>query len=107
MPTITYIHSNGERTDVTVEEQMTVMEGATMNMVEGIEGRCGGMCSCATCHCYVEGEWAAHFSPPEQPELDMLDTASHRKETSRLGCQLVLSDLMEGLEVHLPPEQTP
>ena len=107
MTNIVYVTSDGERFPVDVEEQMTVMEGATLNMVPGIEGRCGGMCGCATCHCYIEGDWAQRFPEPQPPELTMLETALHRKSTSRLGCQLILDDMLEGLEVMLPPEQTP
>jgi 2Fe-2S ferredoxin len=105
MPTIIYVEHDGTRHEVEVEEQLTLMEGATMNLVPGVEGMCGGVCSCATCHCYIEGEWAEKLHPPQPGELHMLDTASHRKPSSRLGCQILVSWEMEGMEVHLPPEQ--
>ena len=105
MPTIVYVEHDGTRHEVELEEQTTLMEGATMNLVPGVEGMCGGVCSCATCHCYIEGEWAGKLPPPEPGELQMLDTASHRRDSSRLGCQILVSWEMEGMEVHRPPEQ--
>jgi 2Fe-2S ferredoxin len=105
MPTIFYIEHDGTRHEVEVEEQMNLMEGATLNMVPGVEGMCGGVCSCATCHCYIEGEWADKLPDPAPGELAMLDTAKTRAATSRLGCQILVSWEMEGMEVTLPQEQ--
>lgn len=105
MPTIIYIEADGTRHEVELDEQTTLMEGATMNLVPGVEGMCGGICSCATCHCYIEGEWQDKLQPPQPNELAMLDTAKSRKDSSRLGCQILASWEMEGMEVHLPAEQ--
>ncbi len=105
MPNIVYIEADGTRHEVELEEQMNLMEGATMNLVPGVEGMCGGVASCATCHCYIEGEMAEKLLEPSQPELDMLATAKSRKESSRLGCQILVTWEMEGMEVHLPEEQ--
>ncbi len=105
MPSVTYIEHGGTEHKVDVESGMTVMEGAQLNMVPGIEAVCGGMCSCATCHCYIEGEWKDKIPPPVSQELTMLDTASHRRETSRLGCQIILTEDLEDLVVHLPSAQ--
>ena len=105
MPNIVYIEADGTRHAVELEEQTTLMEGATMNMVPGVEGMCGGVCSCATCHCYIDGDWADKLVEPAPGELAMLDTAKYRKPASRLGCQILVSWEMEGMEVHLPPEQ--
>ena len=76
-----------------------------MNLVPGVEGMCGGVTSCATCHCYIEGEWADKLQAPQPNELAMLDTAKYRRQSSRLGCQILVSWDMEGMEVHLPEEQ--
>lgn len=84
---------------------MNLMEGATMNMVPGVEGMCGGVASCATCHCYIEGEMATKIPEPAPAELNMLATALTRKDSSRLGCQVLVTWEMEGMEVHLPEEQ--
>jgi 2Fe-2S ferredoxin len=105
MPNVVYVEADGTRHEVELEEQTTLMEGATMNMVPGVEGMCGGVCSCATCHCYIAGDWAGKLPEPAPGELAMLDTAKHRKSSSRLGCQVLASWEMEGLEIHLPPEQ--
>jgi 2Fe-2S ferredoxin len=105
MPNIVYVEADGSRHEVELEEQMNLMEGATMNLVPGVEGMCGGIASCATCHCYIEGEIAAKLPEPGPGELHMLATAKNRKDSSRLGCQVLVSWEMEGMEVHLPEEQ--
>lgn len=105
MPTITYIEADGTRHEVEVEEQVSLMEGATMNLVPGVEGVCGGIASCATCHCYIEGDIADKLHEPHPNELAMLDTAKSRKPSSRLGCQIMVTWEMEGMEVHLPEDQ--
>ena len=105
MPTITYVESDGTRHVVDVDVDLNLMEGATLNMVPGVEGQCGGICSCATCHCYIEGAWAEGIPEMESGEKDMLKFAKHVKATSRLGCQVVITEAMDGMEVHLPAEQ--
>lgn len=105
MPTVTFIEHDGTRHTVEADEQMSVMEAATLNIVPGVEGMCGGICSCATCHCYLDEKWMATVPEPSPGEMEMLGTASHRKPNSRLGCQLHLDASHEGMEVHLPPEQ--
>jgi ferredoxin, 2Fe-2S len=105
MVNIVYVEADGTRHEVDVEEQVSLMEGATMNLVPGVEGMCGGVASCATCHCYLEGEVADKLHEPQANELAMLDTAKFRKESSRLGCQILVGWEMEGMEVHLPEEQ--
>ncbi len=105
MPKITYVEADGTRHEVDVEEQVSLMEGATMNLVPGVEGVCGGIASCATCHCYIEGAMADKLPAPQPNELAMLDTAKSRKPSSRLGCQILATWEMEGMEVHLPEEQ--
>ena len=105
MPGIIYVEADGTRHEVELEEQTTLMEGAVMNLVPGVEGMCGGIASCATCHCYIEAPWQEKLHPPGPQELAMLDTAKNRRETSRLGCQVLVSWDMEGMEVHLPEEQ--
>lgn len=105
MPTITYVESDGTRHVVDVDVDLNLMEGATLNMVPGVEGQCGGICSCATCHCYIEGEWAEGIPAMESGEQGMLKFAKHVKGSSRLGCQVVITEAMDGMEIHLPPEQ--
>jgi len=105
MTTINYIEFDGTRHAIDVEEQMTLMEGATLNMVPGVEGMCGGLCSCATCHVYIPDAWAAKIPALEDGEDVMLNDASERKGSSRLGCQVVVTSELEGMEVHLPETQ--
>lgn len=105
MTTITYIEQDGTAHKVDVENDMTLMEGAQLNMVPSIEGMCGGICSCATCHVYVDPEWAAKIPSATAGEEKMLATAKHRQPSSRLGCQIVVKPELEGMTVHLPPEQ--
>jgi len=81
------------------------MEGAIDNNIDGIEAECGGMCSCATCHVYVDPAWFEATGSPEDIEQDMLDSALDLQETSRLSCQIKVSDELDGLIVRLPEMQ--
>ncbi|WP_287431241.1 2Fe-2S iron-sulfur cluster-binding protein [Sphingobium sp.] len=82
------------------------MRAALNEGLEGMVGECGGGLACATCHCYVEEDWADRLPAPAQTELDMLEcTASERRPSSRLGCQIIVSDALDGLVVHLPAAQ--
>lgn len=107
MPLITYVEHDGTRHPVEVDEEMNLMEGATLNMIPGVEGICGGICSCATCHCYVDDAWADKIPAKEAGEQEMLDGANpeYIKPQSRLGCQVVVTADMDGMEVLLPAEQ--
>lgn len=108
MPQITYIEHDGTEHTVDVEDGFNVMEGATLNMVPGIEGVCGGMCACATCHCFIKADDAEKYglAAPDDGELEMLNNASERQETSRLGCQIDLDASHEGLRVYMPSAQS-
>jgi 2Fe-2S ferredoxin len=105
MVSIIYVEHNGARHPVSIDEGSNLMIGATLNMVPGVEGMCGGICSCATCHCYIAEPWRSRLPPPAEGERAMLEAVSHRRESSRLGCQVVVTAEVEGLEVHLPPDQ--
>ncbi len=105
MVAITYIEHNGTAHTVDVDPNMNLMEGATLNIVPGVLGMCGGICSCATCHCYVPAEWQDKIPEPGLGELNMLETAGYRRENSRLGCQILVTEALEGLTVHLPEDQ--
>ena len=105
MPNIIYVEHDGTRHEVELEEQTSLMEGAVMNLVPGVEGMCGGIASCATCHCYIDESWAAKLPDQGPAELHMLETAKNRQPNSRLGCQILVSWEMEGMEVQLPEEQ--
>lgn len=105
MPKITYIESNGTSHEVEADSGMTVMEAAVKNSVPGIEAECGGACSCATCHVYVHEDWREKTGQPDEMEEDMLDFAFDVRESSRLSCQIKVSDELDGLVVNVPEKQ--
>ena len=105
MPKITYItHDNQSRT-VEVQNGLTVMEGAVQNDIPGIDADCGGGMACATCHVYVKEDWFNKLPKKEDGEDDMLDQAYEPSPSSRLSCQIIVSDELNGLVVHLPEKQ--
>ncbi|HEX7874891.1 MAG TPA: 2Fe-2S iron-sulfur cluster-binding protein [Sphingobium sp.] len=106
MALVTYIEHDGREYKVDVASGDTVMQGALNNMVEGIVAECGGGLACATCHCYVDDSWIDRVGEAEGVEKEMLEAASAEvKPTSRLSCQLTISDELDGLIVHLPESQ--
>lgn len=106
MPNITYVSHDGTETRIDLPEGWSLMQGATMNGVDGIEGECGGSCGCATCHCYVDEAWVEHLDPISDAEDGMLEFAeSPREANSRLGCQIKVTTAMEGMVVRLPEAQ--
>jgi len=106
MPKITYIDSTGNQKTIDVANGLSVMEGAIQNNVPGIDADCGGGMACATCHVYVKEEWFNKLSKTEDGEQDMLDMAFEPKKNSRLSCQLIVSDELDGLVVTTPSKQT-
>ena len=105
MAKITYIEHNGTNHTVDVQNGLTVMEGAVQNDIPGIDADCGGSMACATCHVYVKEEWLDKLPTKEDGEEDMLDMAYEPKQNSRLSCQLIVSDEIDGLEVTIPEKQ--
>ena len=78
------------------------MEGPIDNNIPGIEAECGGACSCATCHVYVDPDWVAATGSPEHLEKDMLECAMDLQDNSRLSCQIEVSDELDVLVVRMP-----
>ena len=105
MPKITYIEQNGKSHKLEVANGLTVMEGAVQNNIPGIDADCGGSCACATCHVYVDEKWFNKLPNKESAEEDMLDMAFEPKSSSRLSCQLTVSDELDGLVVNMPSKQ--
>jgi 2Fe-2S ferredoxin len=105
VPKVTYIEPGGKQKVIQARTGATVMETAIDNDVAGIVAECGGACSCATCHVYVDPAWAAKLPPPEPQEDGMLDCVLDRQATSRLSCQIVLTDELDGLVVRVADEQ--
>jgi ferredoxin, 2Fe-2S len=105
MPRITFIDSSNTERSVEADTGSTVMEAALHNLVPEIEAECGGACSCATCHVYVAEDWMAVVGGPSPMEEDMLDFAFDVRPTSRLSCQIKITDALDGLVVHTPARQ--
>jgi len=105
MPKITYIEHDGTEHTVEVKKGLSVMEGAIRNNVPGIDADCGGACACATCHVYVDENFAAETGRPSAMEESMLDCAETVEPNSRLSCQIRVTDDLDGLIVRLPESQ--
>ena len=105
MPKITYIENNGSSHIKEVANGLSVMEGAVQNDIPGIDADCGGGMACATCHVYIKEEWWNKLQAKEDGEEDMLDMAYEPNKFSRLSCQLIVSDELDGLVVSIPSKQ--
>ena len=105
MPKVTYIQPDGVARVVDVRAGTTAMEAAVDNDVAGIVAECGGACSCATCHVYVDPAWAPRLPPPEPQESGMLECVLDRRATSRLSCQIVVTAALDGLVLTVADEQ--
>ena len=106
MSKITYKDFQGNKKTIQVENGLSVMEGAIQNEVPGIDADCGGSMACATCHVYVDDKWFEKIPKPEDAENDMIDMAFEPKKNSRLSCQIVVSDELDGLTVNIPSKQS-
>lgn len=105
MAKITYVEHDGTEHVVDVADGLSVMEGAVNNMIPGIDADCGGACACATCHVYVDEKFADKIEPKEDMEQTMLDFAPDVRDTSRLSCQIKVSDALDGMVVTMPESQ--
>ena len=105
MPKITFIEHDGAEHTVEAEIGATVMETAQRNNVTSIVAECGGSCTCATCLVHVDEKWFEKVGPPSAEEEDMLDFAFEVKPTSRLSCQIKVTQELDGLIVRTPAYQ--
>ncbi len=105
MAKITYIEHDGKEHVIEVKPGQSVMEGAVKNNIPGIDADCGGACACATCHVYVDDAWADKTGKASVMEESMLDFANDLQPTSRLSCQIIASDALDGLIVRMPENQ--
>ncbi len=101
MPKMTFIERDGTRREVEAPLGLSVMEVAHRHGVD-IEGACEGSLACSTCHVIVDSAWFGKLTPPTEDEEDMLDLAFGLEKTSRLGCQIVITEALDGLTVRLP-----
>ena len=106
MPKITYKDFNGNSKTIEVDKGLSVMEGAIQNDIPGIDADCGGSMACATCHIYVDEKWLNKIPKAEEAEVDMIDMAYEPKKNSRLSCQIIVSDDLDGLIVTTPAKQS-
>lgn len=105
MPKITFIEHDGTEHSVDGEVGLSVMRAAIDNLVPGIDADCGGECSCATCHVYVDPAWMDTVGQPEDREESMLDLNPEREANSRLSCQIPVREELDGLVVKVPEFQ--
>lgn len=101
MPKMTFIERDGTRKEVDAPLGLSVLEIAHKHGVD-IEGACEGSLACSTCHVVVDPEWFGKLNKPTEDEEDMLDLAFDLQETSRLGCQIIMTEKLDGLVVKLP-----
>ena len=106
MPKITYIDKLNNSKTIDVDNGLSVMEGAIQNSIPGIDADCGGSMTCATCHVYVQEKWLDLILKAEDAEIDMIDMAHEPKKNSRLSCQIIVSDDLDGLTVTTPEKQS-
>ena len=105
MVMLTYIEADGTTHEVEANPGNTLMEISRSKGIPGIDGDCGGVMACATCHVYVDEAWLDKLPKPSANELEMLDCAIDQKPNSRLSCQLKLATELGGLIVRLPTSQ--
>ena len=105
MAKITYIEHTSKKHIVEVPNNMSVMEGAVQNNIPGIDADCGGSMACATCHVYIDKKWFDKLEKKDEGEEDMLDMAYQPNKFSRLSCQLIISDELNGLILRMPSKQ--
>ncbi len=105
MAKINFVDHSGETCSVEAENGSTVMEAAIRNAIPGIEAECGGACACATCHVYIDDAWRDIVGSPTPMEEDMLDFGYDVKPSSRLSCQIKITDALDGLVVVTPERQ--
>ena len=105
MPTIKFISHKGQSHEVYAETGTSLMDTAVYNGVVGIVADCGGACSCATCHVYIDPDWVAKLPEPDDEELVLLEFAVDLKDNSRLSCQIEITEEMNGLVARTPESQ--
>ncbi|PTB85469.1 (2Fe-2S)-binding protein [Pseudidiomarina aestuarii] len=105
MPKVIYIDAQDNQFEADVKVGQNLMDGAVDHMIDGILGECGGVMSCATCHCYVDPAWADKIPEPSELEEDMLGMVIEPQDNSRLSCQIDMTEALDGIVVRLPRSQ--
>ena len=104
MPKLTVVTLSGSESDITADTGISLMEAIRNADFGDLQALCGGCCSCATCHVYIDPAFADRLPPMSEDENDLLDSSSHRTAASRLSCQLPINEALEGLRVIIAPE---
>jgi len=104
MPRIHVTDQDGSQASVNAETGLTLMEVLRDEGYDGIQALCGGNCSCATCHVYIDEGWLEKLPPTEEDETDLLSDSDHQQPGSRLSCQIEVTDALDGLEVTIAPD---
>ncbi|RKQ70826.1 2Fe-2S ferredoxin [Litorimonas taeanensis] len=105
MAKIIFTDSAGTQREVEAKAGTSIMEAAVQNMVPEIDADCGGACACATCHVYIGQEWLGKLKTMDDMEESMLDFAEGVQDNSRLSCQILMSDELDGITVKTPESQ--
>lgn len=105
MPKITYVAHDGTQTQIDAAVGDTVLSAALDHNIRGVDGDCGGNCACATCHVFIASPWAELLPPTEEQEDIMLEFTAERQGTSRLGCQIRVTEALDGMVVQMPEAQ--
>ena len=104
MAKVTFVTHSGEKIDVQAETGQSLMQAAYLEGVDGILAECGGSCSCATCHVILDEYWMKQLGEPEALEANMLEFAEGALPTSRLSCQIEVTEQLDGMTVHVGGE---
>lgn len=105
MPNVIFVQPDGSECTIDIPVGHSLREGAVRNDVPGVAGECGGFCSCATCHVYLDPTWAEYVPAAEDAEQSMLDFAIARRPGSRLACQIQMTEALDNIIVHVPESQ--
>ena len=105
MPRVTFVQPDGTRQTVEAPPGTTGMDVARMHGIRGLRGDCGGEVLCSTCHCYVDEAWVGRLPPRRKQESDLIDFVDEPRDASRLSCQVVLTEALDGLVLHVPATQ--
>jgi 2Fe-2S ferredoxin len=105
MPRMTVVGRSGQEHSIEARADSTVMEAIRDSGIDELLAICGGCCSCATCHVHVDPAFVAQLPPGSEDEIGLLEALEHRKETSRLSCQLRVADSVDGLKVTIAPAE--
>ena len=105
MPKVIYIEYSGKEHQIDLPIGFSIMEGAIKNSIPGIDADCGGSCACATCHVYVDEKYLSKIPKAQEAEKDMLDFVNETNNSSRLSCQIMMNNELDGIIVRMPKKQ--